>query len=284
MRVKADLQPQAERSVSNNARKPVLLTGASGALGRVLATALTHQGWALRLTDIKAFPGRVPDGASFEFADLADVDGSRIRALAEGCSTILHFGGVSVERPFDEVIGPNIRGLYNIYEAARHAEARVVFASSNHTVGFHRRDEVLDPDDTFRPDGYYGLSKCYGELMGELYFAKHGVESVLVRIGSCFPEPTDARMLATWLSYDDLVSLCECTLKADKVGCIKIWGTSNNKRMTWWKDDAREVIGWSPKSSADAYADALAGKTTGDPVVEQHQGGAYCRIDYSRPE
>lgn len=264
--------------------KPALLTGASGALGRVLAAALARQGWTLRLTDIQPFPGPVPDRATFEFADLADPDASRIHRLADGCGTILHFGGVSVERPFDEVIGPNIRGLYNIYEAARQAKARVLFASSNHTVGFHRRDEVLEVDCTFRPDGYYGLSKCYGELMGELYFAKHGVESVLVRIGSCFPEPTDARMLATWLSYDDLTSLVVCALKAEKVGCIKVWGTSNNKRMTWWEDDDRQVIGWSPKSSADAYRDALAGKTTGDPVIEQHQGGAYCRIDYSRPQ
>jgi uronate dehydrogenase len=282
MSVKTD--ERAEKSVTSDQGKTVLLTGASGALGRVLAPALTEQGWTLRLTDIQPFPGSVPDGATFEFADLGDADGSRIRRLAEGCGTILHFGGVSVERPFEEVMGPNIRGLYNIYEAARHAKARVVFASSNHTVGFHRRDEVLDVDCTFRPDGYYGLSKCYGELMGEMYFAKHGVESVLVRIGSCFPEPTDARMLATWLSYDDLVSLCACALRAEKVGCIKIWGTSNNQRMTWWRGDARDVIGWSPKSSANKYADALADKTTGDPVVEQHQGGAYCRIDYSRPE
>jgi uronate dehydrogenase len=270
--------------LTSDPKKTVLLTGASGALGRVLAPALTQQGWTLRLSDIQPFPGAVPDGAKFVSADLADADGSRIRRLAEGCGTILHFGGISVERPFDEVIGPNIRGLYNIYEAARHAKSRVVFASSNHTVGFHRRDEVLDVDCTFRPDGYYGLSKCYGELMGELYFAKHGVESVLVRIGSCFPEPTDARMLATWLSYDDLVSLCACALRAEKVGCIKIWGTSNNKRMTWWRGDARDVIGWSPKSSADGYAQKLGDKTTGDPVIEQHQGGAYCGIDYSRPE
>jgi uronate dehydrogenase len=275
---------QRESSVPSDLNKPALLTGASGALGRVLAAALARQGWTLRLTDIQPFPGPVPDGATFEFADLADPDASRIHRLADGCGTILHFGGVSVERPFDEVIGPNIRGLYNIYEAARQAKARVLFASSNHTVGFHQRDEVLDVDCTFRPDGYYGLSKCYGELMGELYFAKHGVESVLVRIGSCFPEPTDARMLATWLSYDDLTSLVVCALKAEKVGCIKVWGTSNNKRMTWWEDDDRQVIGWSPKSSADAYGDALAGKTTGDPVIEQHQGGAYCRIDYSRPQ
>jgi hypothetical protein len=54
--------------------------------------------------------------------------------------------------------------------------------------------------------------------------------------------------------------------------------------MTWWKGDARDVIGWSPTSRADKHADALAGKTTGDSVVERHQGGAYCRIDYSRPD
>jgi uronate dehydrogenase len=270
--------------VPKEAKKPVLLTGASGALGRVLAAALAKQGWRLRLTDIQPFPVPPPQGATFELADLSDADGSRIRRLAEGCSTILHFGGISVERPFDEVIGPNVRGLYNIYEAARHAKARVVFASSNHTVGFHRREEVLDVDCTFRPDGYYGLSKAYGELMGELYFAKHGVESVIVRIGSCFPKPTDARMLATWLSYDDLVSLVACAIRAEDVGCIKIWATSNNRPMTWWTHDARAVIGWSPVSSADKFADELAGKTTGDPVIEQHQGGPYCRVDYSRTE
>ena len=40
-----------------------------------------------------------------------------------------------------------------------------------------------------------GLSKAYGELMGRLYWDKHGVENVNVRIGSSFPEPVDARMI-----------------------------------------------------------------------------------------
>jgi len=66
----------------------------------------------------------------------------------------------------------------------------------------------LDDDCQFMPDGYYGLSKAYGELMGRMYWFKHGVENVNVRIGSCFPEPVDARMLSTWLSYDDLTRLC----------------------------------------------------------------------------
>jgi uronate dehydrogenase len=268
--------------MSKTSQRPVLLTGAAGALGRVLATALAGKVWELRLTDIRPFPGPVPEGAVFETADL--VDAARIRELAQDCGTILHFGGTSVERPFDEVIGPNIRGLYNIYEAARLNQSRVVFASSNHTVGFHRRDEVLDVDCTFAPDGYYGLSKVYGELMGHLYFAKHRVESVLVRIGSCFPEPVDARMLATWLAYDDLVNMVECAIHAEKTGCIVVWGTSKNKRMTWWKGDAREQIGWEPTCSADGFADFLGGKVTDDPVIEKYQGGAYCRIDYSRPE
>src|SRR4051812_2912599 len=113
--------------------KPVLLTGASGALGRVLTRRLAEAGWMLRLTDIAPFPDAVPAGCTFTRADLND--GVAILRLAEGCGTILHFGGVSVERPFEEVLGPNIRGVYHVYEAARRERARVLFASSNHAIG-----------------------------------------------------------------------------------------------------------------------------------------------------
>ena len=217
--------------------KPVLLTGASGALGRVLTKSLAAEGWTLRLTDIAPFPDAVPAGASFTSADLND--GVTILRLAEGCGAIVHLGGVSVERPFEEVLGPNIRGLYHIYEAARREKARVIFASSNHSIGFHERTETIGADTQFLPDGFYGLSKAYGELMGRLYWFKHGVESVFVRIGSCFPEPTNARMLATWLSYPDLSRLVVRCVMAEQVGCSVIWGASDNQRMTWWQDDAR---------------------------------------------
>src|SRR5271169_1235894 len=114
----------------------------------------------------------------------------------------------------------------------------MVFASSNHTIGFHERGQVLDDDSYFRTDGYYGLSKAYGELIGRLYWDKHGVESVSVRIGSCFPEPVDARMLSTWLSYADLARMMvRCTL-AGRVGCVVVWGNSANSR-TFWRRDAR---------------------------------------------
>ena len=259
--------------------RPVLLTGASGALGRELTRALAAEGLTLRLTDIAPFPDPIPQGANFTRADLED--GVAILRLAEGCGTILHFGGVSVERPFEEVLGPNIRGLYHIYEAARRERARVVFASSNHAIGFHERAETLDADCAFRPDGYYGLAKAYGELMGRMYWDKHGVESVFLRIGSCVPEPVNNRMLSTWLSYPDLCRLVERCVLAERVGCAVIWGASDNSR-TFWRKDARATIGWAPQDSADTFAGQLAGKVSGDPVEERYQGGPFCAMEYSR--
>lgn len=261
--------------------KPVLLTGASGALGGVLARDLAAAGWALRLTDIVPFPDPVPDGASFTRADLND--GVAILRLAEGCGTILHFGGIARERPFEEVLGANIRGLYHIYEAARREGARVVFASSNHAIGFHERADKLNADCPFLPDGYYGLSKAYGELMGRMYWYKHGVESISIRIGSCFPEPVNARMLSTWLSYDDLTLLCMRATLAGRVGCGVIWGASANQG-SFWGDDARAVLGWAPEDSADDFAGQLAGVVSADPVAERYQGGDYTAMEYSRKD
>jgi uronate dehydrogenase len=259
---------------------PILLTGASGALGRQLTTRLSEAGYTLRLTDILPFPDALPASAAFTAADLQD--GPAIARLAEGCGTILHFGGVSVEKPFDTVLGPNIVGLHNVFEAARLARARVVFASSNHAIGFHPRASLLDADCALRPDGFYGLSKAYGELMAGVYWEKHGIETVSVRIGSSFPAPVDERMLATWLSYADLARLMVCCIEAERTGNCVVWGNSANSR-SWWRDDARAELGWVPQDTSDIFADAVAGKVSDDPVVELHQGGGYCAIDYTRP-
>jgi uronate dehydrogenase len=263
--------------------KPILLTGASGALGRMLARELGAAGFTLRMTDIQPFPDPLPPRASFVKADLNEA--LAIVRQAEGCSTILHFGGVAVERPFEEIIGPNLRGLYHIYEAARREGARVVFASSNHTIGFHERPQGnaarLDHDCQFRPDGYYGLSKAYGELMGRMYWDKHGVENVNVRIGSCLPKPSNARGLSTWLSYPDLARMMIRCILAERVGHAVIWGASANP-ASFWAQDHRDRIGWQPEDSAETYRAEIEKVVTDDPVEERYQGGFYCPIEYSR--
>ncbi len=263
--------------------KPVLLTGASGALGRVLARELGQAGWTLRLSDIAPFPDPLPPGAVFRQADLED--GVSLLRQAEGCGAVLHFGGVSVEKPFETVIGANIRGLFHVYEAARRERARVVFASSNHSIGFHERprggEAKLDADCAFRPDGYYGLSKAYGELMGRLYWDKHGVENVNLRIGSCFPEPANARMLSTWLSYADLVRLVRAAVAAPRAGHCVVWACSDNP-ATFWGADHRARIGWRPQDTAETYRTRVEGKLSGDPVAERYQGGDYTAMEYTR--
>src|SRR6185369_10426622 len=154
----------------------LLVTGAAGGLGRVLRQRLRPYAAVMRLSDI------------------APVD-----RLVRGCEAIVHLGGVSVERPFEEIMEANIKGVFHIYEGARrHGVKRVIFASSNHVIGFHKQGELLDADSPRRPDGYYGVSKSYGEDLSRLYFDRYGIETACLRIGSSFPEPRDRRMLITW--------------------------------------------------------------------------------------
>lgn len=259
--------------------KPVLLTGASGTIGRMLASRLCALGWTLRLTDAVPLPFPTPQGATFVLADLEDQ--SAVNDLVRGCGLILHFGGISTEQSFETVLGPNLRGAFHIYEAARSQRARVVFPSSVHAVGLYDRTEILDQDCLLRPDGYYGLSKAYGEMLARLYWDKHAVESVLIRIGSVLPEVTDERILSTWISHDDFVRLIERCAQAEHVDCCVIWGASNNSR-SFWRHDARDRIGWVPQDSSDDQAERVRGKVTNDPVVERYQGGKFVIVDYSR--
>ena len=89
-------------------------------------------------------------------------------------------------------------------------------------------------------------------------------------------------MLATWLSYADLSRLVVRCVLTPEVGCSVVWGASNNTRMTWWRDDARDKLGWAPQDSADPFAGQLGGKVSGDPVQERYMGGGFCAIGYSR--
>jgi uronate dehydrogenase len=261
--------------------KPVLLTGASGTIGRLLSVRLAALGWTLRLTDMVPLPIPLPDKASFNIVDLEDQQA--VNELAQGCGLILHFGGISTEQSFETVLGPNLRGSFHIYEAARSQKARVVFPSSVHAVGLYERTEILDQDCLLRPDGYYGLSKAYGEMLARLYWDKHAVESVLIRIGSVLPEVPDERILSTWISHDDFGRLIERCAGAEHVDCSVIWGQSNNSRG-FWRNDARKKLGWTPLDSSDSQAERVRGKVTDNPVVERYQGGKFIVVDYSRTD
>lgn len=260
----------------------VLLTGASGTLGRVLAPALGDAGHRLHLIDLETFPDPMPARATFAPTDLTDKVALHAACPAD-VTDIVHFGGINTEKEPEAILHTNVLGTLNVFELARERGARVVFASSNHVVGFYRRTEALvGITALYRPDGHYGLSKIYAESLGRLYFDKHGVESVQLRIGSCLPKPLETRNLATWLSYPDLVRLVLAALSAPRPGYAVVWGISRNRRR-WWIDDDAERIGFVPQDEAEAFAGSIQSET-GDDITRAYQGGSHCSIGFSRKD
>jgi len=253
----------------------LLLTGAAGALGRVLRPRLKRLCTTLRVSDVAEMPAAGP-GEEVQPAALEDAPA--VGRLLDGVDAVVHLGGISTEGPFEPILDANVRGTYHLYEAARaHGTRRVVYASSNHVTGFYRQDEVVDPAMPMRPDGHYGLSKAWGELVARFYFDRYGIESVCLRIGSSFPEPRDRRMLATWLSYDDLERLVVASLTAPVVGHSVVYGLSDNT-TSWWDNASAAHLGFRPRDSSEPFRAALEAKQptldVSDPVV-RFQGGAF---------
>ncbi|MCP1487567.1 MULTISPECIES: NAD(P)-dependent oxidoreductase [Pseudomonas] len=253
----------------------LLLTGAAGGLGKVLRERLRPYANVLRLSDIAALAPASDEREEIVVCDLADKHA--VHQLVEGVDAILHFGGVSVERPFEEILGANICGVFHIYEAARrHGVKRVIFASSNHVIGFYKQDEPLDASSARRPDGYYGLSKSYGEDMASFYFDRYGIETVSIRIGSSFPEPQNRRMMHTWLSFDDLTQLLEHSLYTPNVGHTIVYGMSDNKDV-WWDNRFASHLGFEAKDSSEVFREKVEAQPmpAADDPARIYQGGAF---------
>ena len=253
----------------------LLLTGAAGSLGRELRPRLKAYCDTLRLSH-RAEMGAAGPGEEIVIAALEDK--AAMQALLKGVDAVVHMGGVSTEKTWESILGANIVGMVNLYEAARaNGVKRIVFASSNHVTGFYRQDEVISPQDPVRPDGFYGLSKAFGENLAQLYWNKHGIETVSLRIGSSYAEPKDRRMLATWMSFDDTERLIVAALTAPIVGHSVIYGMSDNATVFWDNRSARH-IGYRPQDSSDTYRAAAEAR---QPTIDSkqpaavYQGGAF---------
>jgi uronate dehydrogenase len=262
------------------APRTVLLTGAAGGVGTLMRDLLPPYGYDLRLFDVQPVKGDT-GGAEVITADLADR--AALREAVRGVDAVLHLAGISVESTFDKILRANIEGTYNLYEAVREEGVRrVVFASSNHAVGFTPRprgDDPLIPITTpRRPDTFYGLSKSFGEDLAQLYADLHGIDTVSVRLGSCFPEPTTVRMLSVWMSPADGARLFHAALSADVTGHTVVYGSSANTRL-WWDLSSARALGYEPQDDSEPFAAGLIAEQgelePGNPAHE-NLGGAFC--------
>jgi uronate dehydrogenase len=261
----------------------ILITGAAGDVGSRL-TALLRDTYQLRLSDIRT-PAAVPGNAEFIPADLTDLEAVG-RAVA-GMDGIVHLGGFSVEGPWDTILSANIIGCHNLFEAARRAKVpRVVFASSNHAVGFYPRRRRIGADVPVRPDSRYGVSKAFGEAEGAYYAYKHGMRVTCLRIGNVADAPVDRRRLAIWVRPEDLAQLVRIGLEHRDIRYEIFYGASDNERA-WWDNGAAYRYGYRPQfRSEDFRDDALAAQAglPADPVGDWYQGGAFCSAEYDGDE
>jgi uronate dehydrogenase len=253
----------------------LLLTGAAGNLGRQLRGALAAWADLVRVSDIVPL-GDTAQHEEAMIVDLADRDA--VHALLEGVDAVIHLGGISVEAPFDDLLESNIRGLYNLYAAAqKQGVRRVIYASSNHAVGFHPVTSVVDVDAPLRPDCLYGVTKCFGESLSRYYFDRFGLETVCMRIGSSFEAPKNPRMLITYLSYHDFIELVRCSLFTNRIGHAIVYGVSDN-RIKWTDNTKAAFLGFRPQDSSVGFENRFpAGAPTADldDPTQRFQGGPF---------
>ena len=249
----------------------ILITGAAGEIGRTLRAGLRGAYGLLRLSDMR--PMTVAEaGEETVHADLTDA--AAVAKLMDGIDCVVHLGGVPREAAWDAILHSNIEGTYNVFEAARtHGVRRIVFASSNHAIGYHRVGKRVGVEEPPRPDSRYGVSKVFGEALGRLYADKHGLEIAALRIGSFRREPGDFRQLSTWISHRDTVQLVRRCIDAPRFHFIVLYGVSANTRSRWDNPHAA-LVGYAPQDDAETYADRFEAPLLDgtDPVAEFHGG------------
>jgi len=258
----------------------ILVTGAAGNIASRLRKLLKGAYSTIRWSDIRR-PVEIKTNEDFVSADL--VDYAQVEKIVQGVEGVIHLGGHSVEGPWPTILDANIIGSYNLFEAAyRGGVKRVVFASSNHSVGFYPRDRKIGVDVTVRPDSRYGLSKAFGEALGAFYADKHGLRVACIRIGNVNDAPLDQRRLSIWLKPEDLVQLIRIGLEHPGIRYEIFYGCSDNE-ATWWDNSNARKFGYRPEGKAEDFRmQALETQKSlpPDPIGDRYQGGSFCSEEY----
>ena len=265
------------------AGRKVLVTGAAGTIGRITCAGLAARGWKGRGLDQAPLDG--VDGLA-DPPVVADVqDAAAVRKAMAGVEAVVHLAGIATEAPWDEIRDANIDGTFQVFDAARREGVRrIVYASSNHAVGYTPRAELVGVDVRPRPDTYYGVSKVLGEALGSLLADRYGLAVVCLRLGSWKQYPETVPELSSWLSPADGVRLISAALTAPDVGFAVVYGISANTRA-WWDLAPARALGYLSVDDAEEYADRVLAADPADPADPDGSriGGPYTGPGFDEP-
>lgn len=262
----------------------IAISGANGRVGSAAVAALQARGHRLCCNDVAGQAPAESGDAQWLIGDLCDP--TRLDQLLEGAEVLVHMAATLRDDPIDKVIDNNHRLVHAVYEGARrHGLRRVVYASSNHAYGLYPPGQVLRLSDPPLADCYYGLSKVWGEALARMYWTKHGIETVALRIGSYFNcPPRSTRELSTWIGRDDMQQLLWRAVEQPVPGFAPVWGISANTRA-WYDLSEANAIGYVPVQNAEGWAAVVTAQPeTPDPVADAWQGGRFVRQAWTDPQ
>ena len=231
--------------------KKILFTGAAGRVGQLLRPLLRAR-YAVRLCDLNDV-GPLEPGEEFLQGNLADP--AFAREAVAGTTGVVHLAGlVSPAVSFEDTLDPNYRAVLSLLEACRALSVkRFVFASSHHIVGLHRPGPLTEQA-TVLPDGFYGLSKAFGEAACALYAQRFGIGSLVIRIGNADPRMSDGRRERMWISGRDLTQLIGIGLEHEPLDYEIVYGVSQCPDAIFPNEVATR-LGYRPEDrAADHHA------------------------------
>jgi nucleoside-diphosphate-sugar epimerase len=247
--------------------RTVLVTGMSGLIGGALRRRLEGT------YELSALNRRPIPGVKCHQADIADL--AAIAPAFVGIDTVVHLAArTGSAEVFEEILGANVVGTYNVFEAARRAGVgRVVYASSGATVSAWERDPPwsaliagrydeagawtkMTHETPTRPSGLYGASKIWGEAIARHYADAHGLSAICVRIGRVKDEdrPRSIRDYTVWCSQRDVVRMIElCIAAPPSLRFDVFFAVSDNRWGYRDLEHARAILGFEPRDRAEDY-------------------------------
>jgi uronate dehydrogenase len=258
----------------------IAITGGAGNVGTALRKVLSDRFRSVRIID-RAEPAALAPNEEYFRVDITRLDA--LTGALEGVDGVVHLAGFPNDRPIEAMLEVNVLGTSNLYEAARRAGVgRVVLGSSNHVVGFYPRGTRVGGEVPMRPDGLYGLTKCWAELTAGLYYDKCGIRTLIVRIGNAQAQPTNPRSLEIWLSPGDLARLVVIGMTREDIDCTTVYGVSAGGG-SWYDNAVAERLGFVPQDRITDFAhpDAFRAQPGELPeIADFFQGGPFCARDH----
>ena len=251
------------------AKPKVLLTGASGLIGRLTIAGLRDK------YEFSALNRRPVEGIPCLEADVCD--GEAIKPAFPGMDMVLHLAAYTGPDNWEDTMAITVMGTLNVYQCAQEAGVRrVVFMSSGSTMcGYELDDDkpygklacgeydkvtapwpMITYRDLPRPDSRYAVGKLFGEACGRWFADHYGMSVLCIRLGAVLDtdQPQLTRHFPGYLSQADAVQIIDKCLSAPsslKYGLFD--AISENKYR--WRDTmpAKEILDWKPTGSSDRF-------------------------------